>query len=753
MRSHHFCIVFFVATGFILNPEPAAAQTSWTDGTDSWFVPTNWSAGVPTGGTDANINNGGTAQVGAAGATARRLNIGSNPADSGTVVVDGTGTLSVADVLNVGLTGRGTMNITNGGTVSTDFNVFIGSAAPGVGRVTVDGPGSALTVGNYLYLAAGGAGGTGTLNITNGGAVSTLFGSVFIGDNSGGAGTVLVDGSLAVFGAFTVTINAGGLLTGSGIVHGPVFNSGVVAPGDSPGILTINGGNYTNNSNGTFRSEIGGLAEGVNADLLRVFGNAIINGGTLEIIRFGGFTPSLGDRVTIIRTEVACSRTGEFDTVVPIGWTGLIQPFADYSNEDTLDVVFQLAASFHSQGETPNQKAVGGALDRAAGDNCAPELVNFAGNLPLPALPHTYDLIAPEELSAIYEIGFSQAVVHNDNLIRRMDDIRAGSNGYCGPVVETSPMAGKDYNPPIQDKNIAIPDKNVAPAFVSCPENHWGVFATGSGDFVNVDGDENAHGYDIDTGSFIAGVDYRIGRHFAIGIDGGYASSRADLVDHGHIDVDGGKIGGYATVYGFRFLGGNVHLDGGVNGGWNSYDTRRTGLSNSFPDGESVNGDTNGSEFNAFVSYGTDYNVGCLTIGTWSTIQYTDVSIDGFTEHGSLAPLHIEDQDQDSFRGTTGIRASYDIRFGHCGIIRPEIRAAWQHESSDQSYAIDANFIDCNDTFTVHGPKIGRDSALVGAGLNIQWCARLATYVNYDGVLGRENYTNNAVSGGLRFGF
>ena len=51
------------------------------------------------------------------------------------------------------------------------------------------------------------------------------------------------------------------------------------------------------------------------------------------------------------------------------------------------------------------------------------------------------------------------------------------------------------------------------------------------------------------------------------------------------------------------------------------------------------------------------------------------------------------------------------------------------------------------------GPTIGRDAALVGAGLSVQWCSRFATYVFYDGVLGRANYDNNAVSGGLRFGF
>ena len=53
----------------------------------------------------------------------------------------------------------------------------------------------------------------------------------------------------------------------------------------------------------------------------------------------------------------------------------------------------------------------------------------------------------------------------------------------------------------------------------------------------------------------------------------------------------------------------------------------------------------------------------------------------------------------------------------------------------------------------VHGPEVGKDAALIGAGLNMQWNNRFATYVYYDGVLGRSNYDNNAVTGGLRVGF
>jgi hypothetical protein len=39
------------------------ATTTWTDGTSSWFTSTNWDHGEPDTSTDAQINNGGTAQI------------------------------------------------------------------------------------------------------------------------------------------------------------------------------------------------------------------------------------------------------------------------------------------------------------------------------------------------------------------------------------------------------------------------------------------------------------------------------------------------------------------------------------------------------------------------------------------------------------------------------------------------------------------------------------------------------------------
>jgi uncharacterized protein with beta-barrel porin domain len=54
---------------------------------------------------------------------------------------------------------------------------------------------------------------------------------------------------------------------------------------------------------------------------------------------------------------------------------------------------------------------------------------------------------------------------------------------------------------------------------------------------------------------------------------------------------------------------------------------------------------------------------------------------------------------------------------------------------------------------TFFGPNEGHDSAVVSAGITVQWTPTISTYVNYDGQLGRENYDSNGVTGEVRINF
>ncbi|MEI9895027.1 MAG: autotransporter outer membrane beta-barrel domain-containing protein [Chthoniobacter sp.] len=274
-------------------------------------------------------------------------------------------------------------------------------------------------------------------------------------------------------------------------------------------------------------------------------------------------------------------------------------------------------------------------------------------------------------------------------------------------------------------------------------DNAWGVFLSGTGEWVSVGNNYNARGYDLTSGGFTLGVDYKLTPHLAIGlaavIPGPRPISRIAAVS----GSNGGKIGLYATTF-----AGGWYADTAVFGGYNSYDTRRSALQ-----GEARAG-ADGGELNALFGTGYDFHTRSgFTFGPTATFNYTYVGLNGFSEQGSLAPLNVHGGKGESVRTAFGIKASYEWKIRGI-LIKPELRAAWQHEYGDGAYALDANFgSGAGNSFRVDGPPLGRDSALLGAGFAIQLSERTSTYLYYDGELGRRNYESTNVTGGLRVAF
>lgn len=92
----------------------------------------------------------------------------------------------------------------------------------------------------------------------------------------------------------------GGKLGGIGTLTGDLQNDGgIVAPGFSPGTITING-NYTQSASGALDMEIGGLSAGTQYDQMIVNGTANL-AGTLNIVQYNGFSPSAGTSFQLMK--------------------------------------------------------------------------------------------------------------------------------------------------------------------------------------------------------------------------------------------------------------------------------------------------------------------------------------------------------------------------------------------------------------------------------------------------------------------
>jgi hypothetical protein len=237
-------------------------------------------------------------------------NLGALTLNSGVVV----GTLN-----NAGVTvHQGTNPLALGSTygVATTLNNLAG----GLYEFTGDGGiGGFCTVcpprsfNNWGVLRKSGGAGTSLIRwdvpFQNGGAVEALSGRLAIATSFVSTGTVTVASGAELEVDTTMTLQ-GGSLTGNGTVIGNVVNVGVVSPGASPGLLTING-NYVQSPTGTLRLEIGGLAPGTQFDQLATAYSTL--DGALEITFTNGFVPNWGDVFPILGSTAG--RSGTFATV------------------------------------------------------------------------------------------------------------------------------------------------------------------------------------------------------------------------------------------------------------------------------------------------------------------------------------------------------------------------------------------------------------------------------------------------------
>jgi uncharacterized protein with beta-barrel porin domain len=287
-------------------------------------------------------------------------------------------------------------------------------------------------------------------------------------------------------------------------------------------------------------------------DLLAVNGLANL-GGRLQLVRVGGFNLSPGDQISFLTATGGVN--GTFPNVENdflASGSALVFDVVYLPNAVVLEGVQGSFADFEAAfGGTPNAIAVGQALDSEVGDPRAAKLISFLNRQSLNDLFKDIDLISPEQLTSIFVIGTSLANVQSANLERRMDDIQAGSTGFSSSgfsINGSGPSFSEGF------AGVSGPEgKSGQAVFAPVPDNHWGVFVTGLGEFTNVESTFNASGYDLATGGFTMGVDYRIGTHFAVGLTGGYAYTAANLVNESSITANGEKLGVYATAFGSGF--------------------------------------------------------------------------------------------------------------------------------------------------------------------------------------------------------
>ncbi len=243
--------------------------------------------------------------------------------NAGTIAAINGGTVAVAGLANYSagtLTG-GTWQVVGGSTlllggaaVTTNAaNILVdganarllsstsGLGTPALAGLTTNATAGSLTLQNGASLTTPGAfANQGNLVVSSGSTLTVSGGFI-------GSGVSTVNGTLT---AGTATVSGGGTLNGSGTIAANLANNGVVSPGNSPGVLTING-TYTQGSGGALDLEIGGTTAGSAYDQVNVSGTVTF-AGTLNVSLINGFGPSVPETFTVVTAQGGIS--GNFAT-------------------------------------------------------------------------------------------------------------------------------------------------------------------------------------------------------------------------------------------------------------------------------------------------------------------------------------------------------------------------------------------------------------------------------------------------------
>ncbi|MBN1909638.1 MAG: PEP-CTERM sorting domain-containing protein [Pirellulales bacterium] len=200
--------------------------------------------------------------------SSRRGYLGYGAGSIGNASVSGADSKWQAIGFSVGYKGSGTLAITDSGAVTvTTYEMYIGQEVGSTGEVIVSGFGSTLTFSDAdLYV---GFTGEGVLSVFDGGYIDTGYKNAYIGCEFGSLGKVIVDGAGSTW-ANSRTVNVGDsstgmlVITNGGTVYDRYGNVGVYSGGVGPhlgiGDVIVSGaGSAWVNSHGLV---IGGYSKG-----------------------------------------------------------------------------------------------------------------------------------------------------------------------------------------------------------------------------------------------------------------------------------------------------------------------------------------------------------------------------------------------------------------------------------------------------------------------------------------------------------
>jgi uncharacterized protein with beta-barrel porin domain len=663
-----------------------------------------------------------------------------------TVSVTNSGTIS-----GTGITGFGIIatngSVTNTGTISGSTAALQFSGSSNVfnsGTITGTG-GTAIIFGgslNTLTLAStsvisGLVNGTGTDIFQLGGAGTGAFDASLLGagrqysgfatfnklagsnwtvtGNSNFAGATNVNGGiLSVNGSLansTVTVNAGGTLGGNGTVGNTTVNGGTLAPGNSIGLLTVQG-NLVFTAAASYMVEV----SPTNADRTNVTGTATLGGATVNASFAAG--TYVNKQYTIVNATggVIGTFNGPVNTNLPGGFKsslsydannvflnlklGFTPPVAMNANQQ--NVANALVNFFNTTGGIP---MVFGTLTSAG-------LTQISGELPTASQQTTFDAM-----------NLFLGLLTDPFVAGRGDPVNAGGGASPFAADDREALAyaanGKARSTSERDAYAAVYRK--APIIADPFTQRWSVWAAGYGGSQTTDGNAvlGSNNTRSSIGGGAVGADYRFSPNTLAGfaLAGGGTNFNVNGLGSGRSDLF--QAGAFV-----RHTNGPAYITGALAYGWQNITTDRTVT---IAGSDLLHANFNANAYSGRLEGGYRFVtpwLGGIGITPYAAGQFTTFDLPAYAEQvlagtGMFALSYLAKSVTDT-RSELGVRSDKSFAMQN-GVFTLRGRAAWAHDF-DPDRNIGATFQTLpGASFVVNGATHAADSALVTGAAEMKW--------------------------------
>ncbi|NEW97439.1 autotransporter domain-containing protein [Rhodopseudomonas sp. BR0G17] len=654
--------------------------------------------------------------------TSGTVGAGMDPLSQGIINVSGSGTRlwakanptqNILGNVYAGFNGNGTVVVSNGAELKADNEVRIGYDTQGQGVLAIGAasgqaaaaPGT-ITVSRIVFGS-----GTGQLvfnhtssnytlasDIIGNGSIQAIAGrTTLTGDSSQFTGTMQVSGGIltmtGVIGA-VMAVESGAVLTGSGTVGGVDAQAGAtVAPGNSPGTLTVTG-NYQQAAGSTYNAEL--VPGSTVSDRIAVGGTATLApGAILKLTKYGAAPYALDARYTVLTAA-----GGVNGTYVLTGDTSVSAFYSLIANYDPNNVYLQAVQTrgFTEVALTANQRATAGVL----------QAMGSGGGLRAGVAASPTDAAARAAFDQLSGEAFASAKT------ALLDDSRFVREATSQQV--QSALRGPDT----------------------------AVWARAYGSWAKADGNGNAADVRRNAGGVLFGADGELFNALRLGVVGGYGSTS--------INLDGGRGSVSGDTYSIGVYGGRawnaLALSFGANHAWHNLSSTRTIALTGFAD--RLTADYNARTTQVYGDVGYTVELGRAALQPFAGLAYVSLDTSGFTERGGAAALRSAGDNVDATFSTLGLRANGALTLGTTAVTANGM-VGWRH-TMNSVIPTATNAFATGNAFTVSGLPLAKDVAVFEAGLGTALNPSTALSVNYSGQVG-SSISDHGVRANLRVTF